>query len=279
MRRFVPGLLALVTASAGFAQGTITDGDVNFVRTASSFDTTPEANLTGIDGGAAADHVYEHGWWFRLSGGTQESAFGAPGTQFYSGNESFVDWSGLGGGAFDASESVTVFDLTPGGVYDGGYVHFELEISNPSASSPLSVTIFHALDLDVNGAAAGDSGALFAFDPYRVLAIEDSAGLDAFYVAEGPAESFLARPFGATSVRSVLNDAAVTVFDNTGVPVGLEDITVGFQFPVNLPPLGSLTLVLDLYFSLYPAPCGHVDGLYCDGLNVGSTTLWSSVSP
>jgi hypothetical protein len=276
MFRSLLASVVLLAPAAMLAQGTITDGDVSFTRTDSSFDTAPDANLTGALVSAGPDHVFEHGWWFRiLGGGTPEIAFGTPAVEFYGVGESFVTWEGLGGGAFDASETITVSDPTPGAVYDGASVTFELEISNPSVSSSVTVALHHLLDVDLGGTAAGDSAELFEFDPVRVIAIHDG-GLDAFYSADESATGYLVRPFGAGSVRNLLNDVAVTTFDSSGLPFAAGDFTAGFRFLLTIPPGGSRAIESRLDLNLYPAHCNIGFGVFCDSFEIGSTQAWST---
>lgn len=274
MRAANLGMTLAFVAAAAFGQGTITHGSVTFERTSSSFDSTPAANLVGVPGYGAIDHLFEHGWWYRLGGGTQETPFGAPGTQFYSTNSSSISWLGLGGGAFDAYETVTV-DVNGPAVF----VEFELEIVNPSSSATLGVFLYHMLDADLAGPSpVDDSATLWQFDPRRVVRVEDSSGV-ATYWADRDAAGFLVRPFGATSVREALNDGAVTVFNNSGVPFGPGDLTAGFVYLVNLPPMGTETFRVHFWVAATVLQCDDLDGVFCDGFGAGSTAVWSSTTP
>jgi hypothetical protein len=229
----VTGVLVLVLASAGsaFAQGTITNGNANFVRT--DFDTTPAANFTGVSATLTQDHLFEIGWWFRVAGGTQETNFGPPGAQNYTGDTSTLNWTGLGGGAFDAVETAVVLDT--GNAPESGHVTVTLVVTNTSGA-PLDLNVFAMADVDLNG-STNDSATLA--NPNNYIQITDPSGNTAEFrgpVTVDPAPSaFLVRPFGATSVRTVLNDTAVTDFDNTGLPFGPGDISLGFQWAAGTP--------------------------------------------
>ncbi len=268
----------LASATPLWAQGTITDGDVTFTRGASAFDTTPAADFKGVGGSLVQDHLFEYGWWFRLEGATQETAFGIPTTEAYVADESFLAWEGLGDGAFDAFETISVLDAGSVGDPSAGSAHAELQIVNQSAVAPLTLTIFHLADLDISNTGEGDAAALFEFDIFRSFKVQEG-GTSIFYAADEQASAYLVRAFGVTSVRSLLNDTAVTQFDNTGLPFGPGDITAGFEFPITLPPNGSTILRVNLSSGFLEARCNSSIGVYCDGFEVGSTALWSAVAP
>lgn len=268
----------LVSATPILAQGTIAEGDVIFARGGTGFDTTPAADFKGVGGSLVQDQLFEYGWWFRLGGATQETAFGTPTTEAYVADESFIAWEGLGGGAFDAFETVTALDGGSAGDPSAGSVHAELEIVNLSAVAPLTLTIFHLADIDISGTSTLDLAILFEFDSVRSLKVQEG-GVSIFYDADEQASSYLVRPFGVTSVRSLLNDTLVTEFDNTGLPFGPGDITAGYEFPITLPPSGSTILRVNLVSGFIEARCASTFGLYCDGFEVGSTVLWSAVAP
>ena len=66
--RQILGLVLALAASSASAQGTISNGNVNFIRNASSFDATPVADFNGVSPVLTQDHVFEAGWAFRVAG-------------------------------------------------------------------------------------------------------------------------------------------------------------------------------------------------------------------
>jgi hypothetical protein len=139
---------AAARAGAGHA-GEISHGDVQFARTALSWDGSPDANLTGVTA-SGGDQLFGHGWWYRVQGQTFETPFPTPTASLYGGNESSIQWANVSGGAFDADEHAFVFDAgTAGSPADGGYVTLFITISNNSAVSTLQMSLFHYVDFDL----------------------------------------------------------------------------------------------------------------------------------
>ncbi len=225
-------LLALLCASAlSFAQGTITSGGASFVRSVSSFDTTPTANFTGVGTG---DQVFEFGWWYRLAGDTAETAFPAPTTQTYAANTSTILWTNVNGRGFDAREVCVILGIASP---VGGKVSCTMTITNPGASA-LAIDLFVFSDLDVGGTAAADSATLGL--PNQRIDITDGTIADTAQFAGIGAGAFMVRPFGATTdVAGLLSDALVTNFDNSGLPATNFDFTGGFQWTASIPAGGS----------------------------------------
>ncbi len=278
----VSAALSLVTAAgvqAGATGGTITEGDVSFTRTASSFDGTPEAHFTGVTTTAAADQLFEFGWWYRLAGESQETPFGTPATENYAGESSALGWLGLGGGTFSAVEDAVVHDLgVPGDTTDGGWILSHLTIFNISGAQ-LDLTIFHAADIDVNGTSS-DSAALYQWDHWRAIRVDDPTTADyIYYVArDETASSFRVEPF-ASSVTNLLNDGLFTSFDQTGLPFGPGDFTGGWQFPLSIPAGGSATIHVYVQVNSFFNECDNPFGVFCDGFNSATPLAWSSIAP
>ena len=99
---FALTLLLGANSSLVRAQGTITEAPATFVLNAGAFDDSPSANFTGVSATLAQDHLFETGWWFRVSGGAQETFFPVPTTQNYTGDTATLDWASLGGALFSA---------------------------------------------------------------------------------------------------------------------------------------------------------------------------------
>lgn len=234
MKRLVSLAVMALAPQIVLAQGTITDAPATFVVT--DFDTSPSANFTGVSATLAQDHLFEQGFWFRIEGDAAETILGAPdgGTQVYSGNVATMSWANVGGRGFAAAQRITVWN----GGGPSGFAEMKLTLTNSSATNPLRIHVFHMADIDLAGAGS-DSATLVAGTSH--IAVTDPSGNRAEYRAPG-ASAFLVRPFGATDVGAVLSDAAVTNFDNTGLPFGPGDFTAGFQWnPVVIPPGRSQT--------------------------------------
>ena len=230
--------LALPSASA-HAQGTITDTPATFVIGASPFDTSPDANFTGVSPTLAQDHLFETGWWYRIQGDPAEKFFPAPTTQAYVGNTATLSWTNVDGRGLDAQLVYLVVNRAG----PSGYVTGRLTVANPGPS-PIAVDVFNMIDFDIQPTAGNDSATLVTANDH--ISITDPGGNTARYRGAG-ANASLVRPFGATDLGSVLADAAITNFDDTGLPFGPGDFTAGFQWTtVSIPAGGeqSYTVVL-----------------------------------
>jgi len=216
------GFAALVgTCGLAFAQGSILDGDAEFERTGSAFDTTPTANFFGVSSNVNQDHLFEFGWWYRVSGDTSESVLGVPNSENYVGDMSTITWNDVGNrGLFSAQEIATVTDT---GL--GGNVIVTMTITN-LAEIPLTIALFNMVDIDLNGTAGNDSATLLAAN---LIGVTDPSGNTAQYQGAGAA-AYLVRPFGGTDVGAVLSDVNVDNFDNSGLPFGPGDFTAGYQW-------------------------------------------------
>ena len=223
-----PGQAQICTLTAGGATYTI--------PAASHYDATQTSNLTGIGTG---DYIFEDGWWFRVSGDTQESFFPAPTTTTCAAAAGTITWADVNSrGLFSASHALA---LTSAAANTGELIQ-TMTITNLSAVNPLTIELFHGADFDVNGTAAGDSGVLTTANTF--ITISDSTAGTAEYQAFNPAaNAFLARPFAATTdVFGLLADTAVTNFDNTGLPATNFDFTGAFQWSLSIPASGSASV-------------------------------------
>lgn len=231
MSRLLVLLLLLSCTTALHAQGTIVDAPATFVRGASPFDASPDANFTGVSNPATQDHLFETGWWFRIAGDTQETFFPVPTTQAYVGNISTLDWTNVGGrGLFSARE---VSNVGNGGL-PSGIVEMVMTITNIGMSD-LQIDMFHMVDIDIQLTAGNDTAAIQASDISKWMLLRDAGVNTAQYVGEG-ASAYLVRPFGATDVATVLSNTVVDNFDNSGLPFGPGDFTAGMQWSaVNIP--------------------------------------------
>ena len=231
-------LLQLFAATPARAQGSIADPPVTFTRAVAAFSDEPRVRFTGVSPDAMDTHVFEMGWWYRITGDTAEKFFPQPDAQNYTGDTSIITWNDVDGRGFRAVETAVVVD----GGGPSGQVLFRLAVTNLSATAPLGIDVFNMADLDVGGTTEDDSASLLnANDRLRF----DDGGSDADfaeYGAEG-ADAFLVRPFdgtGMTDVAGLLSNALVDNFDNSGLASPAGDLTSGFQWQSTvIPPSGS----------------------------------------
>lgn len=216
---------------------TLTAGGASYVIPAAShYDATQTSNFTGVGTG---DYIFEDGWWFRVSGDTQESFFPAPTTTTCAGATGTITWADVNTrGLFSASHALA---LTSTAASTGELIQ-TMTITNLSAVNPLTIELFHGADYDVNGSASGDSGALTSANTFITIT-DGTAGTAEYHAFNPAATAFLVRPFAATTdVFGVLGDAAVTNFDNSGLPATNIDITAAFQWSLVIPASGSASV-------------------------------------
>lgn len=227
---YLLSLLSVWASGDLLAQGTISAANSSFVRPSiSSFDTTPEADFLGVGTG---DYVFEAGWWFRINGATQETAFPLPSTQEYTGGVSTLTWDNPSGtGAFSATEESGMVTLQPG----TATVSMTMWITNHSAVDPLTIDLFHFIDLDVDGSGGGDT-VTQPIPGLPILRIEDANDGFAEYAGHR-ATAFMVRPFAdLTDVAGLLSDDQVTHFDNSGLSSTEINGTAGMQWSLTIPP-------------------------------------------
>ena len=223
-----PGQAQLCTLTASGATYTL--------PAASHYDTTQTSNLTGIGTG---DYLFEDGWWFRVSGDTQESFFPAPTSTTCAGAAGTITWADVNArGLFSASHGLTLASSAAG----TGELIQTMTITNLSAVNPLTVELFHGADFDVNGTAGTDNATLL--EANTLIEITDTTAGTAQYRAFNPtANAFLVRPFAATTdVFGVLGDTGITNFDNSGLPGNSFDFTGAFQWSLVIPASGSASV-------------------------------------
>lgn len=237
-------VVAVLASSATPADAqicTLTAGAASYVIPATShYDTTQTSNLTGVGTG---DYLFEDGWWFRVSGDTQESFFPTPSTTTCAGAAGTITWADVNArGLFSASHALT---LTSTAANTGELIQ-TMTITNLSAVNPLTIELFHGADFDVNGSFGTDNATLAT--PNTFIQLNDTTAGTAEYHAFTPAaNAFLVRPFAtATDVFGLLGDTAVTNFDNTGLPAASIDFTGAFQWSLVIPASGSASVSVAL---------------------------------
>ena len=234
------GVLAVAVMTPALANAqicTLTAGGASYVIPAAShYDATQTSNFTGVGTG---DYVFEDGWWFRVSGDTQEFFFPAPTTTTCAGAAGTITWADVSArGLFSASNTLA---LTSPGASMGELI-LTMSITNLSAVNPLVISLFHGVDFDVNGTAGTDNAVLL--NPNNYMRITDTtAGAAEYRAFNPPANAFLVRPFAATTdVFGVLGNAAVDNFDNTTLPTDNIDFTGAFQWDLTIPASGTASV-------------------------------------
>ncbi len=239
---------ALATAAANAQICTLTAlGATYTIPAASHYDATQTSNLTGVGTG---DYVFEDGWWFRVSGDTQEFFFPAPSTTTCAAAAGTITWTDVSArGLFSATNTLA---LTSPGAGMGELI-LTMSITNLSSVNPLVISLFHGTDFDVNGSAGGDSAVLLNANNYH--RITDSVmGAAEYRAFNPPANAFLVRPFAAaTDVFGRLADAILDNFDNSGLPAAAIDYTGAFQWNLNIPASGTASVSVALNGNMPPA--------------------------
>jgi hypothetical protein len=244
------GILALAAMAPTLVNAqicTLTASAASYVIPAAShYDATQTSNLTGVGTG---DYVFEDGWWFRVSGDTQESFFPAPTTTTCAGAAGTITWTDVSArGLFSATNTLT---LTSAAANTGELI-LTMSITNLSASNPLVISLFHGADFDVNATAAGDTATLLQANNYLHI-VDSAAGVAEYRAFNPPANAFLVRPFATTTdVFGLLGDTAVTNFDNSGLAANI-DFTGAFQWDLTIPASGTASVSVALNGNAAPA--------------------------
>ncbi|MBY0400928.1 hypothetical protein K2X89_11575 [Myxococcota bacterium] len=221
----VLGLLALAPLPAS-AIGSVTAGGVTFGYT-NDFNTSASNTVdVAFTGAGPADMAFESWWFYRVSGGSAESAFANPDIELYGGSVGSLSWSNPGGaGLFSAALSFEVFDTGA-----GGNLFQNMRITNTSGAA-LTIDVFHYSDLDVNGTGGGDRASLGS-SPGNIQINQTEGGQSAPIIGYG-ANAYRVSPYAV--ILADLTDSGVDNFSNTGLPVNApQDVTVGFQWSVTI---------------------------------------------
>ncbi len=187
-----------------------------------SFDTSPAANFVF---GGTSDHVFEWGWWVRAANGTAESALPAPTTINAVGNQMTLTWDSLPSGLNSVSGTL-VLTLVENSV-NLATLDAVFTLNNNNEVSE-TIDLFNMTDIDLQLTAGNDvvSGGLSG-----IIVTQASDARTARLTGTG-ASAFLVRAFSSVGpdVGGILSDAAVTNFDNSGIPFGPGDMTSGYQW-------------------------------------------------
>ncbi len=256
-------LLSVLAVTPCWAQGTVTDGSATFTW------VTFAVNINNADYsvGGGPDHVFENWWYFRVLGDTDETPFPAPDTENYTGNVATLGWTDVAArGLFDAQLVTTVIE---GGGGASSYVEQDLTITSIS-SSTLALNAFNYLDFDLTATSTEDQAALVVDPTY--MSLFDATTNAEFQGVAASEFQVTDTQGGAASLRSLLSDGLVTNLDGSGLPFGPADYEGAFQWGVDIPASGSVTLTES--YSIQ----GGIGQIFADGFESGDTTTWSSTT-
>lgn len=234
----------LAMAGAAFAQpgtgGSISDGNAAFTQgdapTAVS-STGPLAQFQ-VGGSGNPNHLFQSWWWGRAVGvNTRENALANASGATWGGSQGRIDYPGSASNIQVVQTSRVVgFGSVGGALFEG------LTIVN-TTPIPLTLELFHYLDLDLAGSSGGDSAVLSGPNHIRVTDGDwtaDYEGSGRYQVGTFP------------SVRTLLTNTSIDNFSNAGLPFAAGDWSGGFQWTVTLAP-GQATSI-GASVTIVPAP-------------------------
>jgi hypothetical protein len=221
----MPMIRTLVSAAlfavAVSAQVTIADGNTNAVVGALSATSQlpPDLELRGDV--LLVNHAFQHGWYYRVAGDTQEFSFRDVGG-VVDGNagpdHGDRDWANVDSrGLLKASLDLDCYDAGPA----SGVVISRMTIMNRSAA-PVTIDMFCYSDLDIagsfgNDSVVGNAGAHFVSDPSGVQVEVRAIGSDVSVVGSFP------------TVRNLLTNTTVDDLVSA-LPPFLGDYSGAFQW-------------------------------------------------
>jgi hypothetical protein len=246
------------TAVAQNVGGTLTDGRASYQLgpaptyglatnpAASSGAEIPQSRLV-VDGQSSpANQLSQDWWWYRAGGATRE-------LNLANGDGSVGGSFGNNGAAYSytlqtASTAVLGASLsyTLTGGTNAAQVQQQLNITN-SNPFPVTLAVFHYLDLDLGGSPGGDSATLIAANRIRqtngqTFADFFAPSANAYRVAQYPL------------VLNDLTDNVANGWTNTGLPfLGPGNVTASFEWDLTIQPMSSVS-VADDYAVTTPAP-------------------------
>jgi hypothetical protein len=265
----VSGLLA-----AGAAHGqTVTDGNSSFGQVAAN--TIGAAIRTGANGGTngvftaggdATDQLFQQWWWYRVEGvNAREFALSNRTSNTAVGNQLIYEFVEPEGFNFRVTYRLTDGADAPA----SANVDARVEISN-TMNHAMSLALFSYLDYDLEGLAT-DRAELA--EPGRILITDNTSGFFGQFLAENPT----AYGVGAfATIRNELTDTGVDNFASTGLPFAPADWSGAFQWNLNVPANGTVTVrcafSLNMAASLGDVGCDSIDfngdGLFPDNLDL-----------
>jgi hypothetical protein len=265
--RFLLATVALsCSTQAVFAQGTVSSGSTYLQFVGTPFSTgTGNANLLfGSTSAFGTDELYRYGWAYNQGAATSNRPFSSLDTpvQSYVGNVATMTWTNAGAGSagsarWDAVLTITLTEIAPtvsstqpGAARVDSVLTFK---SNAANSGSVSFNVFHELDLDIIGTAAGNA----LNDTYRVLDASAATGIKgtafdstgsnyAEFIGNGAARYEFNT---GTSLRTKLGDVSGTGSGSLATLAGSSvadwastDGAVAFQWSPTLAPGASVSI-------------------------------------
>jgi hypothetical protein len=253
--KMLAGASVMLLGSQAMAVITLNNGNAVYVTTApttatgtglGTADFRPD-NVAGLIG----DRMTTNTWFWRINGvDTREfqfsSAAGFGFTEAGSGTSTGTrSWTGLGGGAFNALQTIT---LTDGANAGEAVVVQTMQITNLT-NNPLDISLFHHSDLDLNGTFGGDSAILLSSDT-----IQNTDGPQGLVWQGTGANAYQVAAFN--TLAPLHTNAVVDNLNNSGLPFGPGDFTGSFQWNNVIAAGGSIT-VTSIYTAYnVPGPAG-----------------------
>jgi hypothetical protein len=267
--RILPALpLCLIApwATAQFSTFSITSNCSNNVFFNLTGVPTSTSSATGsgvLRATSTGDHLYQNWWYYRVAGDSREYAFHTGSGSGYvqlpappRNHRRVLLWTNVDGRGFSGSLTYEVFST--GG--NRGVLTETMRVDN-QGSTPLTLNLFHYLDLDLCGTTS--NGAQFAAGGPRQLRVTaGSCGTSAFYLGCN-ADNYEVAAF--SGLRGRLLDASVNDLQNSGVPFGPGDWTGAWQWQDRvIPPSGSLAVTVSIGIDFQLWTCGTAtQARYC----------------
>ena len=227
------------------APSVITSGNATVSWDTTVTGATANCNFTY----SAIDHCFQHSWFFRAAGDTQETQVPIPDNVVVNVDELTASWNDVAGrGLFSAELTLRVFDAA------NGTAEWRQALTI-TALSPAAVDlrVFHYVDFDLAAPGADTAVLVHAND---LIEVSDEA-VHMFYRGVG-ADVHEVRTFD--SLRAALLDTGITELANTGLPFAGSDFTGALQWNHRLVPG-------------YPVSLEVIAGLNRPAMPQGSTVL------
>jgi hypothetical protein len=224
----------LVFAAAVPAQLTISDGNMNVVTGALSPTSNTPCTLQLRADALQINHAFEHWWYYRIAGDSQETALRSAVAQGITPSSDHLDRDFMNvdnRSLLRASVDMDIYDAGPA----SGVVISRLTVMNVSAS-PIAASFFCYTDLDIAGTSGddsvtGDGSHHFVTDPSGVQIEVRAFGNDRSDIGAYP------------SIRNMLTNATVNNLSNT-LPPFSGDYTGAFQWDRTFQPYEQRTFTV-----------------------------------
>lgn len=229
------GLACALGAGAASAQaqgGSLADQAVTLTLPNTHWGPIPSADLAGTEPNPALDILVQSGWWYRVQGvSTREHPLPAPSSSTWQENLAVFWWEDLAGIAgLDLTLRVRVIDNED----PSGTLAYEVRVVNGSGQ-PLTLHMFHYLDVDLEG-SAGDDVLAVQQPGFLKLSDASAAGAVGRYRAH---EAIKYKAGTPTAVKALLNNFVVDDLDDCCAVAAPSDVAAAFQWSGHFEPAPS----------------------------------------